>query len=54
MKYARRAISRLNDFVILGNKISVELAKFKGKRHIWKRTSAVGNSEMKQNGKDVI
>ncbi|KAG4188560.1 hypothetical protein ERO13_A08G172175v2, partial [Gossypium hirsutum] len=34
---AQRAISRLNGFVILGSRIWIKLAKFKGRRHIWRK-----------------
>ncbi|PPR82304.1 hypothetical protein GOBAR_AA38408 [Gossypium barbadense] len=37
---AQRAISRLNGFVILGSRIWIKLAKFKGRRHIWRKVSS--------------
>ncbi|KAK5771082.1 hypothetical protein PVK06_047257 [Gossypium arboreum] len=33
---AKRAITRLNGFVILGSKISVNIARFKVRRSIWR------------------
>ncbi|KAH1040566.1 hypothetical protein J1N35_042309 [Gossypium stocksii] len=47
MTDARRAIGRLNGFVIIGNRLSVELAKYKGKRMIWKKKSRVDGSDGK-------
>ncbi|PPD86507.1 hypothetical protein GOBAR_DD16565 [Gossypium barbadense] len=37
---AQRAISRINGFVIMGSKIWVKMAKFNGKRKIWKKVQA--------------
>ncbi|KAG8491579.1 hypothetical protein CXB51_014853 [Gossypium anomalum] len=41
---ARRAISRLNGFVILGSRIWVREARFKGNRTIWRRVVKHRNS----------
>ncbi|KAK5841265.1 hypothetical protein PVK06_010174 [Gossypium arboreum] len=40
---ASRAISRLNGFVFLGNRIWVKFARFKGRRTIWRRVSKQHN-----------
>ncbi|KAK5803291.1 hypothetical protein PVK06_030936 [Gossypium arboreum] len=45
-KDALRAISRLNGFVILGNKIWVKIARFKERRHIWRKVSPHGNTRV--------
>ncbi|KAK5840753.1 hypothetical protein PVK06_009656 [Gossypium arboreum] len=45
---AQRAIDRLNGFVILGYRIGVKMASFRGKRVIWRKR----NSEAKANSKD--
>ncbi|KAK5792338.1 hypothetical protein PVK06_033452 [Gossypium arboreum] len=37
LETAQREISRLDGFVILGKKIWVKMAKFSGKRKIWKK-----------------
>ncbi|MBA0752842.1 hypothetical protein Gogos_005572, partial [Gossypium gossypioides] len=47
MTDARRAIGRLNGFVIMGNRLSVELAKYEGKRMIWKKQSRADGSDGK-------
>lgn len=39
MTNARRAISRLSGFVIIGNRLSLDLVKFKGRRQIWEKKS---------------
>ncbi|KAK5845666.1 uncharacterized protein LOC108481700 [Gossypium arboreum] len=36
---AQRTISRLNGFVILGCRIWVKIARFKGRREIWRRAT---------------
>ncbi|KAH1072500.1 hypothetical protein J1N35_024828 [Gossypium stocksii] len=41
---ARRVISRLNGFVILGSRIWVKVARFKGRRAIWRRAFKQRNS----------
>lgn len=48
----RRVISRLNDYVILGNRLLVDFAKFKGRRQIWKQVSVEGNSKQRKNEKN--
>ncbi|KAB2065219.1 hypothetical protein ES319_A09G075800v1 [Gossypium barbadense] len=45
-KDALRAISRLNGFVILGNKIWVKIARFKERRHIWRKVSPHRNTRV--------
>lgn len=40
---AHRAIERLNGFVLLGYRIGVKMASFRGKRKIWKRRSTDAN-----------
>ncbi|KAK5786882.1 serine/arginine-rich splicing factor SC35-like [Gossypium arboreum] len=39
-EYAQRAISRLDGFVMLAKKIWVKMAKYSGKRKIWKKVQA--------------
>ncbi|KAK5786821.1 hypothetical protein PVK06_041467 [Gossypium arboreum] len=52
MMDARRAISRLNGFVVIGNRLSVDLAKFNGGRQIWKKKRrGEANAVMGSNGK---
>ncbi|KAH1063661.1 hypothetical protein J1N35_028648 [Gossypium stocksii] len=52
--YAQKAISRLNGFVILGSRIRVKIARFKGRREIWRRVTMRRNTlvinETKQKG----
>ncbi|MFQ6664206.1 hypothetical protein Gotur_031390 [Gossypium turneri] len=45
---AQRAISRINRFVIMGSKIWVKMAKFKGKRKIWKKVQAQASSNQRK------
>ncbi|MBA0577881.1 hypothetical protein Golob_024230 [Gossypium lobatum] len=52
---AQRAISRLNGFVILGSKIWVNLARFKERRHIWRKVSSHRNTMVsKESNKDGV
>ncbi|PPS00907.1 hypothetical protein GOBAR_AA19754 [Gossypium barbadense] len=55
---ARKAISRLNGFVILGSRIWVREARFKGNRMIWRRVVKHQNSshseESNQKGLDNV
>lgn len=48
---AQRAILRLNGFVILGRRIWVKLAKFRGERKIWKKVKAQNDSSQKEETK---
>ncbi|KAH1040329.1 hypothetical protein J1N35_042072 [Gossypium stocksii] len=41
---AEKAINRLNGFVILGNRISVYLARFKGMKQVWRKVFVKGDS----------
>ncbi|KAH1057721.1 hypothetical protein J1N35_035786 [Gossypium stocksii] len=41
---AQRAISRLNGFVILGNRIWVNIARFNGRRVTWRKATSQRNS----------
>ncbi|MBA0753770.1 hypothetical protein Gogos_020940, partial [Gossypium gossypioides] len=45
---AQRAISRLDGFVILGKKIWVKMARFSGKRKIWKKVQAKKDLSQKE------
>ncbi|MBA0636362.1 hypothetical protein Godav_000064 [Gossypium davidsonii] len=45
---AQRAISRLDGFVILGKRIWVEMARFSGKRKIWKKVQAKKDLSQKE------
>ncbi|MBA0701298.1 hypothetical protein Goari_020466 [Gossypium aridum] len=45
---AQRAISRINGFVIMGSMIWVKMARFRGKRKIWKNVQAQTSSNQKE------
>ncbi|MBA0630501.1 hypothetical protein Godav_002592 [Gossypium davidsonii] len=52
---AQKVINRLNGFVILGNRISVYLARFKGRRQVWRKVPVNGDSKQNmENHKEGI
>lgn len=54
MMDVRKAISRLNGFVIMGNKLSVDLAKFKGRRQIWNKKSRIDDRVDMANNEKMV
>ncbi|KAH1074707.1 hypothetical protein J1N35_027035 [Gossypium stocksii] len=42
--YAHRAIVRLNGFVLLGYRIGVKIASFRGSRKIWRKRDSAANA----------
>ncbi|MBA0576412.1 hypothetical protein Golob_027475 [Gossypium lobatum] len=52
---AQKVINRLNGFVILGNRISVYLERFKGRRQVWRKVPVNGDSKQNmENHKEGI
>ncbi|MBA0781616.1 hypothetical protein Gotri_002523 [Gossypium trilobum] len=52
---AQKVINRLNGFVILGSRISVYLARFKGRRQVWRKVPVNGDSKQNmENHKEGI
>lgn len=42
---AQREITRLNDFILMGNRIWVKMARFKASRKIWRNVKEQGGQE---------